>query len=175
MKLKQIIAGLLLILLSLMVVSAESASAKNETLDGQIQNLKREVLKLNRNLFLLQEELLFPGSSQFSVFLSLDIGQFFKLDSVSLKIDGKTVANHLYTQRELQALTRGAVQQLYLGNIKSGQHELVAFFTGVGPDGRDSQRAASLNFDKRVDPKFIELKVIDQSSNGRAIFEVKEW
>ncbi len=175
MKLKQIIAGLLLMLLPLMAVSAESASAKNETLDGQIQNLKQEVLKLNRNLFLLQEELLFPGNSQFSVFLSLDIGQYFQLDSVTLKIDNKTVANHLYTQHELQALKRGAVQQLYLGNIKSGQHELVALFTGKEADGRDSQRATSLNFDKRTDPKFIELKIIDQTSNGRALFEVKEW
>lgn len=147
----------------------------NSSLDEQIQDLKKEVLKLNRNLFLLQEELLFPGNSQFSVFLSLDIGKFFKLDSVTLKINDKTVANHLYTERELEALRRGAVQRLYLGNIKSGQHELVALFTGVGPDGRDNQRATSLNFDKGVEPKFLELKIVDQSSNNQAVFEVKEW
>ncbi len=175
MNLKKIVGMLLLMLLPLCVNSAEGTLGKNETLDGQIQNLKREVLKLNRNLFLLQEELLFPGNSQFSVFLSLDIGQYFTLDSVTLKMDDKMVASHLYTQHERQALKRGAVQQLYLGNIKSGQHEIVALFTGIGPDGRESQRAASLNFEKGVDPKFIELKIIDQTSNGRATFEVKEW
>ena len=175
MHLKKIIAGVLFALLPLTMVSAESATEKNGTLDGEIQNLKKEVLKLNRNLFLLQEELLFPGNSQFSVFLSLDIGQFFKLDSVNLKIDNKVVANHLYTEHELQALKRGAVQRLYIGNIKSGEHELVALFTGVGPSGRDSQRATSLEFIKSADPKFIELKIIDQSSNNRALFEVKEW
>ncbi len=175
MNLKKIVGMLLLMLLPLCVISAEGTPNKNETLDGQIQNLKREVLKLNRNLFLLQEELLFPGNSQFSVFLSLDIGQYFTLDSVTLKMDDKMVASHLYTQHERQALKRGAVQQLYLGNIKSGQHEIVALFTGIGPDGRESQRAASLNFEKGVEPKFIELKIVDQTSNGRATFEVKEW
>ena len=156
-------------------VAAEAEQPDSRTLDQQIQSLKKEVLALNRNLFLLKEELLFPGNSQFSVFLSMDIGKFFKLDSVTLKIDDKTVANHLYTERELEALRRGGVQQLYLGNIKSGEHELVAFFTGVGPAGRDSQRATHLNFTKGVDPKFLELKIIDQASNNQAVFEVKEW
>jgi hypothetical protein len=96
----------------------------------KVQDLKKEVKSLNRDLFILEEELLFPSSTQLAVFVSVDVGNFFRLDSVQLKIDNKIVANHLYTRRELESLSRGGVQRLFLGNVKSGEHELVAIFSG---------------------------------------------
>ena len=39
--------------------------------------------------FLLEEELLFPANSQVAFFLSMDVGEYFALDSVNIKIDGK--------------------------------------------------------------------------------------
>ena len=74
-----------------------------KTLDGQVQSLKQEVIELNRDLLVLEEELLFPATTQVAVFLSMDVGKFFQLDSVQLKIDDKVVANYLYTDRELAA------------------------------------------------------------------------
>ena len=99
-----------------------------KSLDTRIQELKQDVLDLNRDLFVLEEELLFPASTQLAVFLSVDVGTFFALDSVELKIDNKTVTHYLYTERENAALRRGGVHRLYLGNLRSGKHELVAFF-----------------------------------------------
>ena len=58
----------------------------------------------------------------------MDVGTFFALDSVTVKIDNKEVKNYLYTAREADALLKGGVQQIYLGNLKVGKHELVAFF-----------------------------------------------
>ena len=69
------------------------------SLDEDVQSLKEEVLELNRDLFLLEEELLFPANSQVAFFISMDVGEYFALDSVNLKIDGKEVANYLYTER----------------------------------------------------------------------------
>lgn len=146
-----------------------------KSLDNNIQDLKKEVLKLNRDLFLLEEDLLFPANTQFSVFVSIDSGNLFALDSVQLKIDGKVVANHLYTEREVQALHRGGVQRLYIGNLGSGKHELVAFFTGKGPNQRDYKRGTTLEFDKSADPEFVELKIIDDKTKEQPDFEVKLW
>src|ERR1700728_3010626 len=123
-------------------------------LDQQIQDLKNDVIDLNRDLFVLEEELLFPANTQVAVFVSMDVGAFFALDSVTLKIDNKEVKNYLYTAREADALLKGGVQQLYLGNLKVGKHELVAFFTGKGPVERDYRRGATVNFDKGVGAKY---------------------
>jgi hypothetical protein len=152
-----------------------SADAQASGTADEVQNLKKQVLELNRDLFLLEEELLFPSNTQVSIFVSMDVGEFFQLDSVTLKIDGKEVANYLYTQRELEALVRGGVQRLHIGNLRSGEHELVAFFTGKGPHGRDYRRGATAKISKGLGPKYVELKIVDQTNNFQPEFEVKEW
>ena len=151
------------------------AGADFKSLDGEVQGLKKEVLDLNRDLFMLEEELLFPANTQVAVFLSLDVGTFFELDSVQIKLDNKEVANYLYTDREVDALNRGGVHRVYLGNLKTGKHELVAFFTGKGPHARDYKRGANMMFDKGVGAKYLELKISDRQSAQQPEFKVKEW
>jgi hypothetical protein len=165
----------LLFSLGVTLAAAENAETQGKALDQQVQDLKQAVLEVNRELFILEEEMLFPGNTQVSVFLSMDIGNYFKLDSVQLQIDDKELANHLYTEREVKALQRGGVQRLYLGNIKSGEHELVAFFTGVGPQGRDYKRGATVTFSKGIGPKYLELKIVDSVAMQQPDFEIREW
>ena len=152
-----------------------SAEAQPNGVTDEVQDLKKQVLELNRDLFLLEEELLFPSNTQVSIFLSMDVGEFFQLDSVTLKIDGKEVANYLYTERELKALVRGGVQRLHIDNLRSGEHELVAFFTGKGPHDRDYRRGATTVINKGLGPKYVELKIIDKTQNFQPEFEIKEW
>jgi len=97
------------------------------------------------------------------------------LDSITLKIDNKEVTNYLYTPREVDALLKGGVQRLYLGNLKVGSHELVAFFSGKGPDNRDYRRGASLKFDKSIGAKYLELKIEDRQRKMQPEFEIKDW
>jgi hypothetical protein len=99
----------------------------------------------------------------------------FELDSVQIKLDDKVVANYLYTPLEVQALHRGGVQRLYLGNLKAGEHQIVAFFTGKGPHERDYKRGTTVKFDKSTDPKYIELQIRDSSKKLQPEFEVKVW
>jgi len=155
--------------------AADNAASSQRALDNQIQDLKQQVLELNRDLFLLEEDLLFPANTQFSVFLSMDAGQLFELDSVQLKINDKVVANHLYTEREINALRRGGVQRLYIGNLASGKHELVAFFTGQGPSKRDYRRGTTVTIDKTTDPQYVELKISDNATKEQPEFNVKVW
>ena len=149
--------------------------AEFRTLDEDVQGLKKQVLDLNRDLFLLEEELLFPSNTQTAVFVAMDVGEFFGLDSVELKIDNKAVANYLYTEREATALVKGGVQRIYIGNLKAGDHELVAVFTGGGPHARDYRRATSMKFEKGIGPKYIELTISDRASKQQPEFVVKEW
>lgn len=146
-----------------------------KTLDQDVQGLKKDVLDLNRELFVLEEELLFPANTQVAVFLSMDVGTFFGLDTVKLKLDDKNVTDYLYTPREAQALLKGGVQRLYIGNLKVGEHELVAFFTGKGPHQRDYTRGATLKFTKGVGAKYLELKISDKQVKEQPEFVVKEW
>jgi hypothetical protein len=148
---------------------------KFKNLDGDIQTLKQEVLALNRDLFILEEELLFPANTQLAVFVSMDVGTFFDLDSVQIKLDDKDVSNYLYTEREAKALLRGGVHRIYLGNLRSGEHELIAVFTGKGTHNRDYRRATSVNFKKGVGAKFVELKISDRQSKLQPDFLVREW
>jgi len=165
-------AALVLIFAPSLVLAADLQSA---SLDAEVQDLKGAVLDLNRELFMLEEELLYPANTQVAVFVSMDIGEFFALDSVQLELDGKSVSNYLYTEREVTALHRGGVQQLFLGNLKTGEHELVAIFTGVGPQGRDYRRGATLKFDKQIGAKFVELEISDKVSKRQPEFYVREW
>lgn len=158
--------------LSLVVTAGEPQEAPLAT---QVQDIKKQVLSLNRDLFILEEELLFPTNTQIAVFLSMDLGKFFQLDAVKLTLDDKVVTNYLYTERQVDALHRGGVQRLFMGNIKAGEHEVVAVFTGRGPEGRDFRRGTTLKFEKGSEAKHLELKITDSKAKQQPEFEVKEW
>jgi len=154
---------------------SDASAADFKTLDQEVQGMKKDVIDLNKDLFVLEEELLFPANTQVAVYVSMDVGAFFALDSVTLKIDNKEVKNYLYTAREADALLKGGVQQLYLGNLKVGKHELVAFFSGKGPVERDYRRGATLKFDKGVGAKYLELKISDKVAKHQPEFLIKDW
>jgi len=166
-----------------LVVGEETATAgegseqglEEGSLDADIEALKKEVLSLNRDLFILEEDLLFPSNTQFSIFLSMDAGALFSLDSVQLKIDDKNIASHLYTERELAALKRGGVQRLYIGNLPSGEHEIVAIFTGIGPKGRDYRRGETIVIEKTTEPQFVEFIIADDTGKEQPQFDVRVW
>ena len=155
--------------------AATPPASEFSNLDGRIQDTKSEVIQLNRDLMVLEEELLFPASTQVAVFVSMDVGRLFDLDSVQLRLDNKEVATYLYTPLEVQALHRGGVQRIFLGNLKAGSHELVAFFTGAGPHERDYKRGTTIKFDKGTDPKYIELRIKDSTGKLQPEFDVKVW
>jgi hypothetical protein len=155
--------------------AAVAPAAATASLDNRIQDLKGDVIRLNRDLLVLEEELLFPANTQVALFVSMDVGKLFELDSVQVKLDDKVVTNYLYTPMEVQALHRGGVQRVYLGNLKAGTHEIVAFFTGGGPHFRDYKRGTTIKFDKGTDPKYIELRIKDSTGKLQPEFDVKIW
>ena len=155
--------------------SAAAPAASSAGLDTRIQEVKGDVIRLNRDLLVLEEELLFPANTQLALFVSMDVGKLFELDSVQIKLDDKLVTNYLYTPGEVKALHRGGVQRVYLGNLRAGEHTLVEFFTGGGPHERDYKRGTTLKFEKGTDPKYIELRIKDSTAKLQPEFDVKVW
>ncbi len=141
---------------------------------SNVESLKESVLTLNRDLLILEEELLYPASTQVAVYVSMDLGTFFNLDAIKLEIDGQLVASELYTDKQTGALFRGGVQRLYVGNLKTGEHEISAFFTGRGPH-KDYKRGAKLVISKAQDPVVLELRIIDSTAQLQPEFSIKEW
>jgi cell division protein FtsB len=154
---------------------AQAALSTVKKLSKEIQQLKSEVVGLNKDLRLMEEELLFPTSTQATVFVSLDIGQFFTLESVKLKLDDKQVATHLYSQKQRESLARGGIQRLHMTNLNQGRHTLSAFFTGLGPNGRAYKRASELSFTKGKGSQYIELAIIDDLDKQEPSFVIKQW
>jgi len=154
-----------------------SAKAPEETAPValSVEALKKKVIELNRDLFILEEDLLFPANTQFAVFVSLDTGKFLQLDSMKLKVDGKIVAAHLYTERQIKSLQRGGMQRLYIGNLKTGEHEITAFVDGIGPENSAYKKAVTTKIIKETDIKSLEIKIKDQSSNFEPSIEIVEW
>lgn len=155
------------------------ASAQEEpdeaALEASLEQLKEDTLALNRDLLILEEELLYPASSQVAVYLSMDLGELFHLDSVRVQVDSEPVAAQLYTDAQREALHRGGVQRLYLGNLNSGSHEISAVFTGIGPDGRDYKRGTRLDVEKGQEPLILELKIVDSATKLQPVFAIEEW
>lgn len=155
--------------------SAERALGEVQKISRDIQTLKREVIDLNKDLRLMEEKLLFPSSTKYSVFVSVTSGQFFALESIKLKLDGRFVATHVYSEKQRQAFLRGGIHKLYITNLSEGNHEAIAFITGIGPGGRAYKRAAELQFEKGPGSQYLEIAISDDTVAQEPVFEMKEW
>lgn len=144
-------------------------------LDQDLAQFRKDVLDINRRLLLLEEELLFPADTQLAVFVSLDVGKYFTPDSITLKLDGKIIDGHLYTEREVQALKTGAIQKLHVTNIRNGTHELTAFISGIGPSNREYRRAVTLQFEKSSGRQFVQLRMEDDAVAQQPKFVLRNW
>lgn len=158
--------------------AAQSRARAQESVNAlsvEIQALKQSVIALNKDLRVLEEDLLFPANTQLNVFLSMDVGKFFTLESVKLKLNGKVVSSHVYSDREIGALARSGIHRLHMGNLSVGEHQLSAFFTGIGPNGREYKRGTTMKITKESGPKYVELKITDSSMKQQPEFSVRQW
>jgi len=167
----------ILFLLALIPASLHAAEVTKEQikgLDEQVQDIKKDVLELSTELALLEEKLLFPSNTQVSLFVSLAGDKDFVLDSLQIKLDNKVVAQYLYTFKEIEALRAGGVQRVFTGNIKTGEHTLVASFIGRAKSDNAYQRSANYTVTKAVGPKFVEIQISGSSASDQSV-SFKDW
>lgn len=139
------------------------------TLEANVQAVKKETSQLAADLQKLQSALLTPASTRVTVFLSVDNQAGYTPESVQLMIDNQLVQSWLYTPREQEALKKGGIQQLYLGNLPLGEHKLNV--TVQSSDG--AKGVTSYNLSKELSSKYMELKV--SGTSQQPAIKVKEW
>jgi hypothetical protein len=128
-------------------------------LDEQVQQTKSDVLSIAAELNQLEEKLLYPSGTQVAIFVALAKGDELRLDAVRLQIDGQLVAHYIYSAKELEALRKGGVQRIYVGNVGTGDHQLNVLVDGKLKGGTDFNRTEHFTFHKEVKPKMVELTV----------------
>jgi hypothetical protein len=143
-------------------------------LDEQIQDIKSDSLRMAAELSQLEEKLLYPSGTQVAIFVELAKGDTMRLDAVRLQIDGQLVAHYIYSAKELQALRKGGVQRVYVGNVSTGDHKLEVLVDGKLEGGADFSRTAQFTFRKEVKPKLVGLTLAGPSS-GNTPIALGEW
>jgi hypothetical protein len=138
-------------------------------LDEQVQDVKSDVLSIAQELNRLEEKLLYPSGTQVSIFIAVAKGDQMRLDAVRLQIDGQLVAHHIYSFKELEALRKGGVQRIYIGNVATGDHQLEVVVDGKLEGGADFSRAERFSFNKEVKPKLLGLTLAGASSGSSPI------
>jgi hypothetical protein len=179
MRLKSVFLGVTLMmgscLMALKVAHAVEPAVQPADAVEAIADIQEQILQLNRDLFLLEEDILFPPNTQVVVYVSWQGQTFFNLDTIELKVGTETVAAHLYTERQKQALQGGGLQRLYLGNLRAGGHEVTAVVTGLGPENRSYRRATSLTVQKTAAPLRLALRIQDNGTTQQPDFTLMRW
>lgn len=155
--------------------AAEEITAKEITgeqiraIDQQVQEIKNDVLAISTGITRLEEKLIYPANTQLSIFLAVDQNEKFRLDAVNIRMDGKAATSHIYTSHELEALQHGGVQRIYIGNIRTGEHELEVALTGKSTSNDDYRQKADYKFTKDAGAKLIKISLAGPGSGNQAI------
>ncbi len=142
------------------------------SLDGQVQEIKSDVLDIASELGNLEERLLYPSNTQLSLFVSMPANESFRLDAVKIEINGEMATHHIYSFQELEALRKGGVQKVYAGNIVTGDHELRVTMLGKLENGKDFDQSGSFTFNKGVKPKSLGITLAGPGQSG---IQVGDW
>lgn len=152
----------------------DTDSKQMRELDEQVQEVKSEVLSISAELSQLEEKLLYPSGTEVAIFVALTKDEPMRLDAVRLEIDGRIVAHSIYSFKELEALRKGGVQRIYVGNVTAGDHRLEVSFEGKLPSGEDFSHTEALTFRKEIKPKLVGLTLAGPGS-GRAPVSLENW
>jgi len=141
-------------------------------LDEQVQEIKSDILNISQELSRLEEKLLYPSGTQVAIFIALAKGDQMRLDAVRLQIDGQLVAHHIYSAKELEALRKGGVQRIYVGNVATGDHQLEVLVDAKAEGGSDFTRTERFTVRKEVKPKLVGLTL---AGSGNTPIALGEW
>jgi len=166
---------LLLLAASPLPAAAQDISGDNiRSLDGQVQEIKSDVLSIASELNTLEERLLFPSHTQVSMFVSIAEKDEFRLDAVQVEINGELATHHIYSFKELDALQNGGVQKIYTGNLTTGDHQLNVTMIGQFKNGKAFNESGSFVFNKGIKPKALGITLAGPGFGTDGI-KVGDW
>lgn len=166
-----VIRGLLLTTLLAVPLAAAQGPADDDirSLDDRVQQVKADALDVAAELNLLEQRLLFPSGTRLTVSLAISGRQGLRLSAAELRIDGNLVAHHIYSESELEALGKGGVQTLYVGNVTTGTHELDVRLIGKLASGMDVEETGRHVFTKGAGAKTLDVRFERADPESRGI------
>jgi hypothetical protein len=144
------------------------------SLDGQVQEIKSDVLGIASDLSNLEERLLYPSNTQVALFVAIDDDQDFRLDAVKIEINGELATHHIYSFKELEALQKGGVQRIYTGNVATGDHQLSVTMVGKLRNGTEFNKTDQFSFAKGVEPKALGITLAGPGL-GKTGIQLGDW
>ncbi len=154
--------------------SQDLKGGQMRSLDGQVQEIKSDVLDIASELQNLEERLLYPSGTQLSIFVAVEEDKPFRLDAVKIEIDGELATHHIYSFNELDALQKGGVQRAYTGNVVTGGHELRVTVIGKTDGGKDFSHSDTFAFSKGVKPQTLGITLAEPGLGSDGI-QVGDW
>lgn len=137
-------------------------SAKElQSLRASLEEAKKSLVEIHSELLVLRESAQFPPRSQVTVFMGMDKLPHFQLETVELKMDGVLVSRHVYTAQEKEAMGKGGLHRLYMGNVNSGAHVVKAEFKGKVSGAQEYSNSVNYNFRKTDKPTIFTLGISD--------------
>lgn len=154
--------------------SGEDHLRQLRSLDEQVQAAKQATMLFERDMMQFENSKIYPAAQQLRVFVTMEVFDF-DLSSVQLSANGRELAQHDYTAREVYALRKGGVQEIFLGNVSPGVHTLKARFSGSFADAAETpyEKAIEVSFRKGTQPQWLELRIDDSAARrlGVRVFE----
>ncbi|RZU37035.1 hypothetical protein EV700_2902 [Fluviicoccus keumensis] len=150
-------------------------AAGESSVPADLQDLKSDILNLNREITQLESELLYPSSST-AILVGINAGSRLRLVDINVSVDDQNVGYHAYSEQETAALGKGGLHRVYMGNVTSGQHVLKAVINAYDARGKDFQRTVTYTFNKGSLRKIVEVKAAEDPSGAQpAVFTFNEW
>lgn len=171
---KVAILGMFLPVMTGICIAEEVSREQIKGIDEQVQDIKKDVLGISSELVQLEEKLLYPSSTQVSLFVAIAKDDKFSLDAVDISMDGQETTHHIYTFKELEALQQGGVQRIYTGNVRTGEHTLEVTLIGKTAGNDDYRQSASYRFSKDEGPRLVEITVAGPAAGSNNI-NFKDW
>ena len=144
------------------------------SLDGQVQEIKSDVLSIASELDNLEERLLYPSNTQVALFVAIEENEDFRLDAVKIEINGELATHHIYSFKELEALQKGGVQRIYTGNVPTGEHQLSVTMIGKLKNGTEFNKTDQFSFAKGVEPKALGITLAGPGL-GKTGIQLGDW
>jgi hypothetical protein len=157
-----------------MVTAQDISRDDMRSLDGQVQEIKSDVLSIASELGNLEERLLYPSNTQVALFVAIEDDDDFRLDAVKIEINGELATHHIYSYKELEALQKGGVQRIYTGNVATGDHQLSVTMIGRLKNGSEFNKTDQFSFAKGVEPKALGITLAGPGL-GKTGIQLGDW
>lgn len=163
--------------LSISTQASDSAAIRNELrlLDSEIQLIKEDVVDVTRQLRQLEAHAQYPRGEQLIVLLSVSADLSGRPGSVSLRLDGDPVQDHVYTRDESTALLEGGVQRLYTGTMAPGRHTLLVSMGMRDDAGESHVEQTRYTLTKRPVPLYMEVHLGRGEHPSKPVLSIRPW